>query len=405
MNLSGNKILIIGDLILDYYRFLEAERVSPEAPIVVFAEKEVQWRFGGAANVANNLKAMGVDDVKLFTVVGEDFDEYKNSISFVENLHGSHFNGKIASFVEPIICPRRKTTVKERFIARSQQVLRVDSQTREPVPESIFRGMIQRVIECLDGATAIVVSDYAHGVMRRSEYLECLLVYARDKGIPVVVDTKSREALTMYRRASIVVPNSAEARFICGSSIDARGHDDAFLAGYIMDVMDLDAAAVTLGHGGAVMATRKWTRKFKALDEGDEEVVDVTGAGDTLAAALAAALGAGMPYDEAMKVAQAASGVVVQKLGVATVTAEEVREALKRYEGEGGREDVQKGRRAGSNAAKTRGVCRGKGEAREGASSRRRVPEEGRGVPDGGSGGPGQPEQEGEPTGAGGGPE
>jgi D-beta-D-heptose 7-phosphate kinase/D-beta-D-heptose 1-phosphate adenosyltransferase len=366
INFSKNKIIVMGDFILDYYRFLDADRLSPEAPVIVFRETDVQWRLGGAGNVANNLKAMGVGEVKLFTVVGDDFDGFGKDLSFVDKLHGSHFNGKVLSFVQPIISRNRVTTVKERIIARTQQILRVDSQSTYPVTVSDFNELVKKVEGDLEGTTAIVVSDYAHGVMQYSEMFAALISTARDSGIHVIVDTKSNDAMRMYHGASIIVPNLNEAKLICGSRmLGLTDRDTEWLAEYLRDEMDLEATAITLGHEGAVLSTKDGVSRFQSLDHGDEEVVDVTGAGDTLAAAMAAALGAGMSYDEAMKVAQAAAGVVVQKLGVSTAAKEEIKKALERYE-EGDRH-VEEGRGANEDHGKTGLVRGGEGQAGSGA--------------------------------------
>lgn len=324
MNLDGlenKKFCVIGDLIVDHYRYLRATRLSPEAPVAIFKPVSEEWLPGGAANVANNLTAMGAD-VTLCSVVGPDWPGIRKHMkpqqyreNFVVDLEG------------------RMTTIKERLVSKSQQIARIDIQNDAEVSDKAADALVSVAKAAIEAADVIVFSDYDHGVMR-GEAVVAMVVAAGDK--PTVVDTKAPNSIIKYRDCTIALPNHTEARVIADLADD---FDEEDVAKFILRTMRLRAIGLTLGPKGILLVTNEQhgtdmvrsnvkATLFPPLTQKADEVVDVTGAGDTVTAAVAAGLALGMPYDETMRLANAAAGVVVMKRGVATASVEEIARAL-----------------------------------------------------------------------------
>lgn len=315
IDISSKKFLVVGDLIVDYYRVLRPERVSPEAPVLVFLPDHEYKSPGGAANVANNLLALGAkpDNVVLCSIVGDDFH------AVVGDPDG--FMGCRHLLIRQ---PGRLTTVKERLITKRQQLARIDRQSRQDVDSKQARALCDQVLAMLPDTSAIVFSDYQHGVMLPSLVSPVIRVALASK-IPTVVDSKSSDTMSKYKGATVALPNSVEARRMSGH----EGTDED-MAKFMLSKMRLDAIAITLGAKGIMLCEAKGDpRIYPPLDDqSSDEVVDVTGAGDTVTAMMAAALGLGMPYDSAVKLANVAAGLVIKKLGVATTTVQEISQVM-----------------------------------------------------------------------------
>jgi D-beta-D-heptose 7-phosphate kinase/D-beta-D-heptose 1-phosphate adenosyltransferase len=306
------RLLVVGDVVLDEYLWGTVERVSPEAPVPVVHVRDESVVLGGAANVVRNVVALG-GRVALCSVVGDDAAGRRLG-ELVKDLG-----------VDPsglVVAPGRPTTRKTRVIARSQQMLRFDRETHDPLAPAVAARLLEALDAALPGADGAIVEDYGKGVLTPRTALAAMR-RLRAAGVPVAVDPKA--ALGPYRGAALLKPNLREAEALSGVAI--RGP------------ADLARAAARLRRrigGGALVVTRgaDGMTLFESDGPGVEvatarrEVFDVQGAGDTTIAALALGLRAGGTLFEAAVLANAAASVVVGKVGTATASADEVRAAL-----------------------------------------------------------------------------
>jgi rfaE bifunctional protein kinase chain/domain len=298
------KIAVIGDLILDKYIFGKVERISPEAPVPIFEIEKEEYRAGGAANVALNLADLGVGKVALFGTVGED-----SEAEILENLVSRK---GILTFFEKT---KKPTVRKTRLIARSQQILRIDREDRNPIGDKVA----EKLVEFLKDFSphAVIVSDYAKGVI--TEKLTELL---RDLEIPTFVDPRPKNA-SLYRGFTTVTPNLKEFHEIA-KNLKLEG-DFEILTQKVKRKLKLETLIVTLSEKGIALVKGRKVKYFPATAK---EVYDVTGAGDTVIATLTATKTAGGSWETACKLANIAAGIVVGKLGTATVKKEEILEKL-----------------------------------------------------------------------------
>ncbi|HEY5656761.1 MAG TPA: PfkB family carbohydrate kinase [Myxococcota bacterium] len=309
---SGVRLLVVGDLVLDEYVWGEVDRISPEAPVPVVHVRDETVMLGGAANAVRNVVALG-GAVDCCSVVGDDAAGHKIT-ELLKDL-GVDPGGLIQ--VEG-----RPTTRKTRVIAQTQQIVRFDRETFEPPPPEAGRHLLQAVDRFVSRAHGVIVEDYGKGVLSRRLAAAAMRRFA-SAGVPVTVDPKVE--LKPYRGATLLKPNLRETELLSGVTI--RGREDLSRA-----VMRLRRR---IG-GGAVAVTRGPDGMTLFEGDGDgvdvptapREVFDVQGAGDTAIAALTLAMRAGATLFEAAVIANAASGVVVGKVGTATATGEEVKELL-----------------------------------------------------------------------------
>lgn len=309
---SKARVLVLGDLILDRFVQGSVRRISPEAPIPVVEVTGERRAPGGAANVAHNIRALG-GQVLLLGVVGDD----RYGSVFMELLDSCGLDGGGIVRV-----PGRATTVKTRIIAQHQQVVRVDRETREPVaPEALSRLEVA-LQKGLAACGALVVSDYAKGVLT-PEFLSVIGRMAQEAGVPYVVDPKPVHF--PYPGATVVTPNRQEAAGFYGRPFATA--DVEAVAADLLKRTDWGSVLFTLGEEGMAVAPRGLA--VERIPSKVREVFDVTGAGDTVVAALALALAAGVPLAEAAALANAAAGVVVSKAGTATCSARELAEAIR----------------------------------------------------------------------------
>lgn len=310
--LSGSRILVVGDVMLDRFVHGRVDRVSPEAPIPVLRIQRESAMPGGAGNVVANLAALGVG-TDLVAVIGDD-DAGRELSHLVRTLNGR---------ADGLLCvPDRPTTTKTRFIAGGQQLLRADAETDSPLDDATAARLLAAAATLLPGAGVLVLSDYGKGVLT-ADVTAALIDLARAAGVRVLVDPKGRD-YHRYRGAFCVTPNAKELA-------DATGtlpRDDAGVAAA--------ARALAGDHGiGAVIVTRSEQGMSVVSAEGPvthlraqaREVFDVSGAGDTVVAVLAAAIAAGADLVEAATLANIAAGIVVAKVGTATVRCGELRDA------------------------------------------------------------------------------
>ncbi len=308
-------LLVVGDLMLDRYVWGDVERISPEAPVPVLQVRDEDQRLGGAANVANNLKELGAS-VAVVGVVGND----AAGESIRNMLMAQGMQAKL------IIDEERPTTVKTRVIAQGQQVVRVDREYRgslDRATKSALKAAIDSLGRSADG---IIVSDYAKGVISM-DVVELLSSMSLQKQIELIIDPKPVN-VRCYKGASVITPNEQEAHAMIGSH--GREEPEA-LARKLHDKLGVQNILITRGAAGMYA----WHRDQGAREIRSEarEVYDVTGAGDTVVAVLAAALAGGATFFEAASLANVAAGLVVAKVGTASVSVNELSEALSKKTG------------------------------------------------------------------------
>lgn len=311
---SSTRVVVAGDVMLDRYLFGSTGRISPEAPVPVVHVQETDDRPGGAANVAVNLAALGVS-TSLVGVVGEDA-----AAESLEKIMGDR--GIECGFAR---AADRPTITKTRVQSRGQQLIRLDEETAAEMPGD---AILDSLCAAMDDAGAVVLSDYGKGALSD---VSALIAACRDAGVPVLVDPKGTD-FEKYRGASLITPNQSEFEAVAGQS-----ESDAELverARAMMAELELEALLVTRSEKGMLLIEAGAEPLF--LSTQAREVFDVTGAGDTVIATLAAALASGQNLASAAALANIAAGLVVRKIGVATVTPGEISAAL-HQRGQGGR--------------------------------------------------------------------
>lgn len=303
------KILVIGDLMIDHYLWGSCERISPEAPVQVVDIAKESTVLGGAGNVINNLAALGAD-VHVSSVIGDD-DNGRELMGMLKDIDVD------TSYIA--VQKGRKTSKKSRVIASSQQVLRYDRESKDEISKSISDEVIDSIKNTLSDYDAVILSDYGKGVL--SAYLcHGIIEMCAKEGVKVLVDPKGTD-YAKYRGAYLLTPNKKEAALATGISIkDRESLKEALLK--LKQECDLQISMITLSEDG--IAT--YDDELKISPTVAKEVYDVTGAGDTVIASIALALSAKKSIDEAAAFANLAAGVVVGKIGSATVTIDEIEE-------------------------------------------------------------------------------
>jgi D-beta-D-heptose 7-phosphate kinase/D-beta-D-heptose 1-phosphate adenosyltransferase len=306
------KILVVGDLILDEFVWGKVNRISPEAPVPVVWVQTESVMPGGAANVANNIRALG-GQVTVVGVVGED-------------RWGSALLADLASRTIDtggVLKTSRPTTVKTRVIAHHQQVVRVDREQREPLPAGTAERIIDTIQERIGRVDAVVVEDYGKGVITR-QLLESVIPVARKHNTIITVDPKE-EHFDLYHRVTALTPNRVEAGEAVGRELE-RDTDVQQAGVEILRRLECEGLLITLGEDG--MWLFEQSGRQTRIPTVAQEVFDVAGAGDTVIAAFTLALASGATMEQAAQIANYAAGIVVGKLGVAVATPEELRSTL-----------------------------------------------------------------------------
>ena len=311
--MKDTRVVVVGDVMLDEFRWGSGARISPEAPVPVVEIASQTFHLGGAANVACNVRSLGGRSA-VAGVVGRD-------------AAGQRLRAALAaSGVEDALATdegHRPTTHKTRIIAHGQQVVRADREDAAPVDGPAAAALASAVRRTVPGAGAVILSDYQKGVATRA-LVKATLAAARREGVPLLVDPKVRH-FALYRGAAVVTPNQLEAEQATGVKI--RATDDLHEAGRrILRSLRCRAVLITRGEHG--MALFQDGRRPVEIPTAAREVFDVTGAGDTVIASLALASAAGASLEEAAMLANYAAGVVVGKVGTATATPEEVLAAI-----------------------------------------------------------------------------
>ena len=303
------RILVIGDVMLDRFIDGSVSRISPEAPVPVLEKSRETQMPGGAANVAGNLASLGCD-VRLVSVTGDDAQGRS-----VAALLGAN----MAIDFHQVIDRNRPTTTKTRFRADGQQVLRFDEETTDAVDAVTGKQLLDTFVAALDEADLVILSDYAKGAVPPSLIAE-VISHARNAGKTVVVDPKLAD-FGAYAGASLLTPNLAELRktgIVAGDTLEQIAAGASRLAA----AHDMEAILVTLSARGMLLAGADGSWHHAPAQA--REVFDVSGAGDTVIAIMAAALAGGIDRAAAMSLANIAASVVVAKSGTAIATPGEI---------------------------------------------------------------------------------
>ena len=309
----GQRILIIGDVILDRYWWGEASRLSPEAPVPVVRKQRCTVRPGGAANTAANLAALGGCPV-LIGLMGTDGEASELQAALEEC--GVPVNALIAERGRP-------TTTKTRVIASHQQIVRVDEEDTAPLTVESEQRAVESITRRLDSVNALVISDYAKGFLTPT-LLPAVIAAARAAGKRVLVDPKGTD-FARYQGSTLMKPNRLELSVLTG--LPARSHEETLVAGNrLADLMPGVLILVTEGADG--MTLFAGAGKTEHVTPAPRQVYDVTGAGDTVLATLSLAISAGASYREAMELASEAAAIAISTMGTAAVKLPQLQAAV-----------------------------------------------------------------------------
>ncbi len=311
--LAGVRVACVGDVMLDRYVLGRVERISPEAPIAVLSVDDETAMPGGVGNVARNLRALGARP-RLVSVVGDDDG-------------AAELRGLFAAEPDPlgvlIAEPGRRTAIKTRYLAAAQQILRADRETIRPLAQATRAEVLRAAEQAMAASAALIISDYGKGVLGDG-MAGALIERARAAGKPVVVDPKGRD-FAIYRGADVIAPNRAELLGAVGGDFTPGREGEAARA--LIARFGFTAVLATLGKDGILLIT---VDDAVSLPAEAREIFDVSGAGDTVVATVAAALAAGADLRDAAALANVAAGIVVAKVGTAVAAADELIQALRR---------------------------------------------------------------------------
>jgi D-beta-D-heptose 7-phosphate kinase/D-beta-D-heptose 1-phosphate adenosyltransferase len=294
---------------LDRFVWGKVSRISPEAPVPVVLVEREDHRLGGAANVARNLASLGARPL-LLGVVGND--EAGSTLRQTLKARGLPDEAIVSD-------PKRRTTVKTRVIAHGQQVVRADWESTDDIEGEVEARVLEALTPVIEQSKAVVLSDYAKGVLTPA-VIERAIAFARERGVPVLVDPKHGR-YRHYRDVALLTPNLSEAERFTGVSIRSEA-DLLDAARTIRNEIECDAILITRGEHGMSLFERD--REPLHIPTFAREVFDVSGAGDTVIATAALALACGLGLSLAAELANRAAGIVVGKLGTATVLPEEL---------------------------------------------------------------------------------
>ena len=299
---SKARLLVVGDVMLDRYWFGDTNRISPEAPVPVVQVGKIDERLGGAANVARNVAALGAKTT-ILGVIGDD----ESGRRVIDLLKSSGVDSQLE------VDGKVPTTVKLRVIARQQQLIRLDFE--EAPSESALAHKLERYEKLVGDADVVILSDYGKGALGQ---VALMIEQARAQKKMILVDPKGDD-YAKYRGATVLTPNRSELRQVVGKwtseeDLTKRAQD-------LRKSLNLEALLLTRSEEGMSLFTEAGVSHVKAQAR---EVFDVSGAGDTVIGTLAVAMAAGWPLERAMALANRAGGIVVGKLGTATVTSEEL---------------------------------------------------------------------------------
>jgi D-beta-D-heptose 7-phosphate kinase / D-beta-D-heptose 1-phosphate adenosyltransferase len=348
-------VLVVGDVMLDRYIWGDAERISQEAPVILLRAEKREERLGGASSVAAMLRALGAR-VALAGVVGADADagRIRHLLAELEIDH----EGVVSDASRP-------STVKERYIGRAQhrhpqQMIRVDYETRQPMAAAMESSVCQAIEQQLRKTDIVLISDYDKGVCTPA-VMAGTVHGARSHGLRTIADPIRGQDYRKYHGCSTMTPNRLEAGLASGRVLHSA-LEALEAAAHLQEQLEMEAAIITLDKDGMAMVHRDGRRKI--FPTRPRQVYDITGAGDMVLSVLGMALAAGADYDPAIRLANLAGGLEVEKVGVATVSRDEILRDLLRtgpsgeqkiLEREALRHELESRRRLGQRIAFTNG--------------------------------------------------
>lgn len=317
---TNNRVLIIGDIMIDAYLWGDVNRISPEAPVPVVAVRRRENRLGGAANVARNIKALGAQPL-LCSVIGEDFkgDEFLQLL----DDEGMTQEGILRS-------PQRITTTKFRVLGNNTQMLRVDEEVTEPLNTIDQQAIVEKALALIQKGNidAIVFQDYDKGVIS-TELIERVTALANQRGIPITVDPKKHHFLD-YKNATLFKPNLKELRE--GLQLDFKKNDQDAIekaVEYLQNLLKVQMCMVTLSENGIYIKYNK-DGSGEAYHEPahKREIADVSGAGDTVISTATLCLAQKMPPADIAAISNLAGGLVCEEAGVVPINPEKLKKEI-----------------------------------------------------------------------------
>lgn len=307
--IKKKKILVVGDVMLDEYYKGAVNRISPEAPVPVFLEKEREYRLGGAANVAVNLAVNGMETFVL-SVIGKDVNGAKVESLFYKNMIRTDFLLKID----------KPTSTKSRLLAgNNQQVLRIDYEDDSEISADVVKSLIDLIKTTIADFDCVIISDYRKGMLTAGLTHE-IISLCNHFGIKVFVDVKDK-MYEKYKNAFMIKPNRKELSMLTGMAVDSM-EDIIFASEKLCKECSCDYVLTTCGGDGMVLVNRD--KRLMRLETTSHEVFDVTGAGDTVIAYLAMCIANQFSIEEAMRHSNVAAGIQVSKVGTSSVLLTEI---------------------------------------------------------------------------------
>lgn len=312
---TQNPLLVVGDLGVDKYTFGEVKRISPEAPVPVL-EVSKEWnKLGLAANVSDNLKSLEVAST-LCGVIGDD--ARANLVEQLLEERGLKTWGLVRD-------SSRHTTFKERVTTATQQICRVDYESKEPLKDEVARRITSRIEEFSANHSGVIIEDYGKGLFSESLCQRVISIF-KEKSLLVAVDPSRSTPPAWYKGATLLKPNRLESHMMIEALGYFKERNLETIAKILVDKLQLEKIIITLGADGMAMLDTKNSGTLKIIPTAANEVFDVSGAGDTAIAAISASLLAGATLEEASWVGNCAAGVVVKKRGTALCSKEELRD-------------------------------------------------------------------------------
>jgi D-beta-D-heptose 7-phosphate kinase/D-beta-D-heptose 1-phosphate adenosyltransferase len=307
-------ILVVGDAMIDKFMWGKVKRISSEAPVPIVEVTGETEALGGATNVANNITSLG-GRVFIVSVIGND----DAGESLIRMLSEKKINSDYLVYDS-----RRPTTIKTRIIAVNQQVVRVDKEAKGLLDHRIEFKIIENIEKLISEVNAVIISDYGKGVVS-SKVLKKTILIAKKYKIPITVDPKI-DHFKKYKKITTMTPNKKEAAEGMGAKNIKTDEDVASLGKKILRTLDLDSLLITRGEKG--MTLIQPNNEITNIPTRAKEVYDVTGAGDTVISTMTLALAAKADFISAAEVANFAAGIVVGKLGTATITPRELKRTI-----------------------------------------------------------------------------
>lgn len=321
------RILCVGDIMLDRFIYGDVERISPEGPIPVLKVNRENSMLGGVGNVVSNVAALSAK-VDVVSVIGDD--DAGNAVKLKVGTLSSDTEGLV-------ICPVRPTTIKTRYLASNQQLLRTDAEHTTDASLDVTRKILERAYAKMDACDVVVLSDYGKGVLT-DEIIESIIKEATARNKPVIVDPKGSD-YTKYRGASLVTPNRSELSQATSMTIKT---DNEVRAASLKVIYDCGIKSVLATRSQDGMSVISADGSPVHLPTVAREVFDVSGAGDTVVASMAIAMGCGTSLEHSAYLSNVAAGIVVGKLGTAVVSAQELSDNLQGKKDEEIRSAAQK---------------------------------------------------------------